>query len=115
MTTTNLVKVQELLGIGWGVTYSWSPYRSIQSMTHPMYCRGTHSSTGPGWIFLTGKYEEIERPRRQLRVYDLDPVIDVDKQSHANIITLGSDRIDRWATLLQPKSIVTAVPRITYQ
>ena len=53
----------------------------------------------PGWLFLTGKFEEIERLRRDLGVYDLDPVIDADKSQHSGILTIGNDRIDRWLAL----------------
>ena len=53
----------------------------------------------PGWLFLTGKFEEIERLRRELGVYDLDPVVDADKSQHAGILTIGNDRTDRWLAL----------------
>ncbi len=53
----------------------------------------------PGWLFLTGKYPEIEKLRRQLGVYDLDPVIDADKSQHSGILTIGNDRTDRWLAL----------------
>lgn len=53
----------------------------------------------PGWLFLTGDYDEIERLRRQLGAYDLDPVIDADKTQHAGTVTFGNDRTDRWSAL----------------
>ena len=53
----------------------------------------------PGWLMLTGDEDEINRLRRQMGVYDLDPVIDADKTEHAGIITFGNDRTDRWAAL----------------
>lgn len=53
----------------------------------------------PGWQMLTGDEDEINRVRRQLGVYDLDPIIDADKAEHAGIITFGNDRTDRWAAL----------------
>ncbi len=53
----------------------------------------------PGWLFLTGDYDEIDRLRHELGVYDLDPVIDADKTQHAGIITFGNDRTDRWTAL----------------
>lgn len=53
----------------------------------------------PGWLFLTGNYEEIDRLRRELGVYDLDPEIDADKTQHAGIVTFGNDRTDRWSAL----------------
>ena len=53
----------------------------------------------PGWLMLTGDEDEINRVRRQMGVYDLDPVIDADKTEHAGIVTFGNDRTDRWAAL----------------
>jgi protein SCO1/2 len=53
----------------------------------------------PGWLFLTGDYDEIDRLRHELGVYDPDPIIDADKTQHAGIVTFGNDRTDRWAAL----------------
>ena len=53
----------------------------------------------PGWLMLTGDEDEINRLRRQMGVYDLDPVVDADKTEHAGIITFGNDRTDRWTAL----------------
>jgi len=53
----------------------------------------------PGWLFLTGDYDEIDRLRHELGVYDLDPVIDADKTQHSGVLTFGNDRTDRWVAL----------------
>lgn len=53
----------------------------------------------PGWLFLTGDYDEIDGLRHELGVYDLDPIIDADKSQHAGIVTFGNDRTDRWSAL----------------
>jgi len=69
-----------------------------------------------GWIYLTGDYDDIDRVRRSLGVYDLDPVIDADKTEHSGIITFGNDRTDRWAALpalMNSEEIVETVLRIT--
>ena len=71
----------------------------------------------PSWLFLTGDYDEIERLRRQLGVYDLDPVIDADKTSHSGIITFGNDRTNRWSALpvlTQAQHMVETILRITW-
>lgn len=52
-----------------------------------------------GWLYLTGDYDEVGVLRRRLGVYDLDPIIDADKASHAGIVTFGNDRTNRWAAL----------------
>ena len=53
----------------------------------------------PGWLFLTGKPAEIDRLRRELGAYDLDPLIDADPTQHAGFITVGNDRTNRWTAL----------------
>jgi protein SCO1/2 len=71
----------------------------------------------PGWRFLTGDYDEIERLRRQLGVYDLDPVIDADKTSHSGIVTFGNDRTNRWSALpvmTKAQQVAETILRITW-
>jgi len=53
----------------------------------------------PDWVYATGNFEELDRLRRSLGVYDLDPIIDADKTEHAAIMTFGNDRTNRWAAL----------------
>ncbi|MFT5095178.1 MAG: protein SCO1/2 [Planctomycetaceae bacterium] len=53
----------------------------------------------PEWVYATGDFEEVDHLRRELGVYDLDPIIDADKTEHAAIVTFGNDRTDRWAAL----------------
>src|SRR5207237_5515676 len=54
---------------------------------------------GPGWTFLTGKKETIDKLRRKLGVYDRDPVIDADITQHGGLVVYGNDAIGRWASL----------------
>jgi protein SCO1/2 len=70
----------------------------------------------PGWLYLTGNYDEIDALRRTLGVYDLDPVVDANKNSHAGIITFGNDRTNRWAALpamMDSRGIAKTVQWIT--
>ena len=71
----------------------------------------------PGWLFLTGKFNEIEKLRRDLGVYDLDPVIDADKSQHSGILTIGNDRSDRWLALpimMHLRQLATTILRNTH-
>ena len=71
----------------------------------------------PGWLFLTGDYDEIDRLRHELGVYDLDPVIDADKTQHSGIITIGNDRTNRWTALpilMQVRQLAGTVLRTTW-
>lgn len=70
----------------------------------------------PEWIFATGVYEEVDGLRRELGVYDLDPIIDADKTEHAAIVTFGNDRTDRWAALpvgMGTQKVADTIVRIT--
>ena len=70
----------------------------------------------PGWLFLTGDYAEIDRLRRSLGVYDLDPVVDADKTQHSGILTFGNDRTNQWAALpamMDSKGLARTILRIT--
>ena len=75
-----------------------------------------YGGSNPGWLYLTGDYDEVESLRYSLGVYDLDPVIDADKSSHAGIITFGNDRTNRWAALpalMNSRGIARTISRIT--
>src|SRR5262249_7620384 len=70
---------------------------------------------GPGWKFLTGKPEAIDRLRRRLGLYDPDPVIDADKTQHAGIVVYGNAARAQWsatAARLKPASIVALLLRV---
>ena len=70
----------------------------------------------PGWIYLTGDYDEIDELRRSMGVYDLDPVIDADRTQHAGLITFGNDRTNRWSALpalMDVPGIAETILRIT--
>jgi len=70
---------------------------------------------GPGWYLLSGRREEIERLRRRLGVYDLDPVRDADRTRHAGLVVLGNEPMERWSAvsgLAKPRQIFEAVERV---
>jgi protein SCO1/2 len=57
----------------------------------------------PGWTFLTGSKQDIEALRRRLGVFDLDPLIDADRNQHAGVVVLGNDEKQRWT--LKPATV----------
>jgi protein SCO1/2 len=66
----------------------------------------------PGWEFLTGEKEDIERLRRSLGYYDLDPVVDKDPSQHSGMIRYGIEPLERWAgcpILSRPEWIATSL------
>lgn len=64
------------------------------------------------WRFLTGAPAEVDRLRRSLGFYDLDPKVDGDLNQHASLLLFGNTRTDRWAAmpsqLREPLLIETA-------
>ena len=53
----------------------------------------------PDWDFLTGSVEAMERIRRALGFYDLNPRLDGDPSRHDATLLFGNPQADRWATL----------------
>ncbi|HWL69595.1 MAG TPA: SCO family protein [Geminicoccus sp.] len=69
----------------------------------------------PGWKFLTGESDDIERLRRSLGFASLDPEYDLQLDNHTGILRYGNDRLGRWAataSLGRPAWIVKAVTSI---
>jgi protein SCO1/2 len=69
---------------------------------------------GPGWLFLTGRRDDVERLRRALGAYDPDPVLDADRSQHGGIVILGNEPRGRWkaiSALSKPVRIRQAIER----
>ena len=52
-----------------------------------------------GWLSLTGEVDAIDAVRRALGAFDPNPALDADRSRFAGVLTLGSDRTGRWASL----------------
>lgn len=66
----------------------------------------------PGWLFLTGKSEDVEKLRRKLGFVDPDPILDRDKSQHIGVVLYGNEALDRWAAcpaLTHPEEIAKYV------
>jgi protein SCO1 len=117
LTTANLVRVQAALGDRVGRDVFLYSITLDPDHDTPEVLQQYRQEIGakPGWIFLTGKLETIERLRRKLGVYDLDPVIDADKTKHSGVVVYGNDAKDRWAAmpgLAKPEFIAKTVLRV---
>lgn len=69
----------------------------------------------PGWIFLTGRPEDILALRRRLGVFDLDPELDRDRNQHAGVLVLGNDAKQRWSmkpATLPVRPLLAALERL---
>ena len=69
----------------------------------------------PDWQFLTGSPTAIERMRRGLGLFDLDPAVDRDPARHAAVLLCGNPDHDRWSLLpsgLRAGLLVEGIRRI---
>jgi protein SCO1/2 len=116
LSTAHLVETQKLLGehAGRDITFlsiTMDPEHDTPSVLHA-YAKAY--GVGPGWYFLTGAKDDIERLRRKLGVYDLDPIVDADRNQHSGVVVLGNEPRGRWkavTTLSKPVRIRQAIER----
>jgi protein SCO1/2 len=99
LTTANLVKVQKLLGDRVGreifmYSLTLDPEHDTPEVLKK-YAEMHH--VGPGWLFLTGKYDDLELLRRKLGFVDPDPVVDKDRTNHIGTVEYGNEPLQLWA------------------
>jgi len=111
----NLRKVQDMLGDRMGRdVFFYSVTLQPELDTLPIlkeYAEDIFAAR-PGWLFLTGKQQDIDTLRRAQGFYDNDPERDADPTLHAASARLGNDRKQRWAMTplgVSPKYIYTNI------
>jgi protein SCO1/2 len=97
--TANLVEVQKILGPRVGRDVFMYSITLDPANDTPGVLKSYASAFGvkPGWTFLTGEKEEIERLRRNLGYVNLDPVKDKDPSQHSGMLRYGIEPLERWA------------------
>lgn len=111
LATANLAKVQRLIGPRLGrdifmYSITLDPERDKPPL---LKAYAAHFKPRPGWLFLTGGFDDTERLRRALGYWDPDPKRDAEKTSHAGIVMIGNEGLDRWVgcpVLANPKEIM---------
>jgi protein SCO1/2 len=108
--TANLVEVQEILGSRVGRDIFLYSITLDPKNDTPGVLKSYANAFGvkPGWEFLTGEKEDIERLRRNLGYVNLDPVKDKDPSQHSGMLRYGIEPLERWAAcpiLSRPKWI----------
>ena len=96
--TTNLVRVQKLLGERMGkdiFMYSLTLKPEEDSPGKLAEYAQMHG-VRPGWKFLTGAPADLELLRRKLGYVDPDPEVDKDKSNHIGVIKYGNEPLQRW-------------------
>src|ERR1044071_10403541 len=97
--TANLLKVQKLLGnrVGRDIfMYSITLKPEQDSPKELRHYAEMHGVKG-GWLFLTGKPEEIDTLRRRLGFSNTNPKLDRDKSNNIGMIRYGNERRQWWA------------------
>ena len=108
--TANLVEVQKLLGPRVGKDIFMYSITLDPKNDTPGVLKSYAKAVGvkPGWEFLTGEKDAIERLRRNLGYVNLDPVKDKDPSQHSGMLRYGIEPLERWAgcaILSRPKWI----------
>jgi protein SCO1/2 len=117
LMTENLARVQDLLGDRVGqdilmVSISLQPEHDTPEVL-AAYARSY--SVGPGWLFLTGRKNDIELLRHRLGFVDSDPAEDNDLEQHIGTVRIANEPMHRWTmspALLEPAALVRAVKRV---
>lgn len=110
LMTANLVQVQKALGSRMGrdifiYSITLDPDRDTPEALKRY---AELFRVKPGWLFLTGKRDDIEKLRRNLGFADSDPLLDKDRSQHIGVVRFGIEPLDRWAmcpALTKPQSI----------
>ena len=96
--TANLVQAQKLLGdrIGRSIfmySLTLSPEKDTpEALKHYAIMHGVK----PGWLFLTGKPDDIEGLRRSLGFSTGNLKLDKDKANHIGMVKYGNERREWW-------------------
>jgi len=112
--TSNLVKVQRLLGdrVGKDIfMYSFS-LKPEQDTPEALAEYARMHKVGPGWQYLTGDPADLELLRRKLGFTDPDPVADADKSNHIGNVRYGNEPQQLWAAcpgMSNPRMIVESI------
>jgi len=96
--TANLVEVQKILGprVGRDVFLYSITLDPVNDTPQVLKSYARAFGVKPGWEFLTGEKEEIERLRRSLGYVNLDPVKDKDPSQHSGMLRYGIEPLELW-------------------
>ena len=96
--TANLVQAQKLLGdhVGRDI-FMYSLTLSPEKDTPEALKRyAKMHGVKPGWLFLTGNPDDIERLRRSLGFFTGNVKLDKDKSNHIGMVKYGNERREWW-------------------
>lgn len=110
LVTANLARVQPLIGSRLGRDIFMYSITLEPELDTPESLKAytAHFNVKPGWTFLTGERDDIERLRKALGFWDPDPIRDAKKTTHAGMAKMANEPLDRWIgcpTLAEPREI----------
>lgn len=117
MATSNLLRVQEMLGerVGRDVFMYSITLKPEEDIPRGLKLYAERYGVRPGWQFLTGTPADIRDLRYRLGFYDPDQRIDEIDESHTGMVRIGNDRFDRWTmapALAEPDQILATINHV---
>jgi protein SCO1/2 len=112
--TTNLVRVQKLLGnrVGRDIFMYSITLKPAEDFAESLREYAEQHQVSPGWLFLTGSPPDIEHLRRALGFTYADPAEDADTSNHIGMLRYGVEPLTRWAAcpgMANPEHIVRSI------
>lgn len=97
--TSNLKRVQSLLGnrVGRDIFMYSFTLKAEEDSPDVLKSYVKARKLGPGWTFLTGNPDDLERVRRSFGFYDSNPELDADKTNHTGMVRYGNEGRQLWA------------------
>jgi protein SCO1/2 len=99
MVNANLAKVQKIFGADLNTKifmYSFTLKPEQDDVKAIREYRAMYHAQ-PGWTFLTGKSEDLEKIRKGIGFTYPDPAIDADKTQHIGNVRYGNEPLMLWA------------------
>ncbi|PYP84990.1 MAG: SCO family protein [Blastocatellia bacterium AA13] len=96
--TANLVRVQKAFGdrVGRDIFMYSFTLKPEQDTPEVLKEYAEMHGAKPGWLFLTGKPDDMEILRRRLGFFDSDPEVDKDKSQHIGNVRYGNEPLQQW-------------------
>jgi protein SCO1/2 len=114
MITHHLVEVQKLLNgrVGRDVFFYSITLSPEEDSSRDMKAYARAHGAGKGWLFLTGKPDDILHLRRSLGFTYDNPKEDADRNNHSGMLRIGNEQLTRWASCqggARPEWIATVI------
>jgi len=99
LITSNLVKVQKLLGerVGRDIFMNSITLKAEEDTPAMLKDYEHMHRIGPGWNLLTGEPKDVELLRRSLGFINPDPRVDKDSTQHIGNVRYGNEPLMLWA------------------